>query len=216
MQACGHLWVRVQHELKAFVRGLGGHHLGDLLEHLREEEISGVHLQLAGLDLGEVEDVVEDAQQILRGLVDLFHVLALLGLQVGHQGQVGQADDGVHGGADLVAHVGQEAALGLVGRLCGFLGQGQALHGQIQIPGALGHQVFQAVAVLLELLLVLVALGDIDVAATNERTVQGGQADQAALAAPAAAVQGEDVALEHGFFAAPGELQDPFPTGQYG
>jgi hypothetical protein len=48
--------------------------------------------------------------------------------------QVGHADDGVHRGADLVAHVGQEGALGLVGRLGGLLGGGQ-------FGGALGHHV---------------------------------------------------------------------------
>ena len=38
-------------------------------------------------------------------------------VEVGVQGQLGHAEDAVHGRADLVAHVGQELALGPVGRL---------------------------------------------------------------------------------------------------
>ena len=38
------------------------------------------------------------------------------GVQLGVAQQAGHADDGVHRRADLVAHVGQERALGLVGR----------------------------------------------------------------------------------------------------
>ena len=38
--------------------------------------------------------------------------------------QLGEPEDGVHGGADFVRHVGQEGALGAVGGLGGFLGLG--------------------------------------------------------------------------------------------
>ena len=44
-------------------------------------------------------------------------IAALLRRQVGVQQQPDHADDAVHGRADLVAHVGQELALGDVGRL---------------------------------------------------------------------------------------------------
>ena len=39
--------------------------------------------------------------------------------------QVGIAEDGGHGGADFVAHVGQELALGAVGGVGGVLGLAQ-------------------------------------------------------------------------------------------
>ena len=42
--------------------------------------------------------------------------------------QFGHADDAVHGGADFMAHVGQEFALGAVGGFGGFLGRGQFGH----------------------------------------------------------------------------------------
>ena len=47
---------------------------------------------------------------------DLDHLeVALLGGEVGVERQVGHADDAVHRRANLVAHVGEELALGAVG-----------------------------------------------------------------------------------------------------
>jgi hypothetical protein len=59
--------------------------------------------------------------------------------------QVGKADDGVHRRADLVAHVGQEGALGLVGGLGVLLGLGQvdldapAPHDAPEVAAEQGH-----------------------------------------------------------------------------
>ena len=77
---------------------------------------------LAGFDLGEVQDVVEQAQQRLRGPLGLAGVVALLRVQRGLVQQAQHAQDGVHGGADLVAHVGQELPLGRAGLLGDQLG----------------------------------------------------------------------------------------------
>jgi len=58
--------------------------------------------------------------------MDLLDVVALLAVEVRLQGQVGHADDRVHGCPNLVAHVGQEVALDL-GRLLGRLLGAQVL-----------------------------------------------------------------------------------------
>jgi hypothetical protein len=52
-------------------------------------------------------------------------LLGLLGCQAFAAQQPGHADDAVHRRADLVAHVGEEGALGLVGRFGGQLRFGQ-------------------------------------------------------------------------------------------
>ena len=65
----------------------------------------------------------------------MFEILALLTGKVGVQGQLGHADDAVHGRADLVAHVGQEFALGPVGFLRRLLGHAQRFLG----PLLFGH-----------------------------------------------------------------------------
>ncbi len=53
-------------------------------------------------------------QRIGRAL-DEAEVLTLARRQVGIEGQLGHADDAVHGRANLVAHVGEELALGPAG-----------------------------------------------------------------------------------------------------
>ncbi|MCX7161600.1 MAG: hypothetical protein NT083_00925 [Rhodocyclales bacterium] len=85
--------------------------------------------ELAGLDLGNVENVVDDAQQMLARELDLLDVFALVGRHCGHQHQVRHADDAVHRRADFVAHVGEEVGLHARGFLRQFAG---AAHFRIQ------------------------------------------------------------------------------------
>ena len=73
---------------------------------------------LATLDAAHIQNVVDDAQQQLAGAFQLVQVLGQLFRLVQlvlHQGR--QPDDGVHGGADIVAHVGKKVGLGLAGAL---------------------------------------------------------------------------------------------------
>ena len=65
-------------------------------------------------------------QQRVGRVLTMLQILALLGRQLGVEGQLGHAEDAVHRRADLVAHVGQEFALGPAGRLGGLAGLGRA------------------------------------------------------------------------------------------
>jgi hypothetical protein len=65
----------------------------------------------AGLDLREVEDVVDHGEQRRARIVDLAHVVALLRGERSLERQMRQADDGVHRRANLVAHVREEHRL---------------------------------------------------------------------------------------------------------
>mmetsp|Transcript_96387 Transcript_96387/g.267836 ORF Transcript_96387/g.267836 Transcript_96387/m.267836 type:complete len:597 (+) Transcript_96387:999-2789(+) len=103
-------------------------HVGDVVQHFVDRELNPLELHLAGLDLGEVEHVVDDAQQMLGRIGDLLQPLLLHRLDGVALGQVGQADDGVHRRADLMADGGQEGRLVRVGRL--------------QHRGALAHPLF--------------------------------------------------------------------------
>ena len=94
-------------------RCLLAHQVPDILQHLVEIEVDIFDRQLAGLDLREIEDVIDDAEQVLAGALDLEHVVALTRREVGLQGEMGQTDDGVHRRSYLVAHIGEEHALGL-------------------------------------------------------------------------------------------------------
>ena len=130
-------------ELEPLIMRLLGRQRGDRANHLIELEVDGLDVELIGLNLGEIEDVIDDAEERRAGVVDFAHVVPLLGIKGRLEGEVREADDGVHGRADLVAHVGQERALGL-GGVVGFL------HGQTELglkPFELGNVLSHAVYV---------------------------------------------------------------------
>ena len=71
-----------------------------------------LEFELAGVELRIVENVVEDAQQALARFVNREQHLALLGVEVGFEQRVGQAEHAVHRRADFMAHGGEEERLG--------------------------------------------------------------------------------------------------------
>ncbi len=75
----------------------------------------------AGFDFGEVQNVVEDGKQRLRRCLHGIQAFQLLRREIRVQHQFGHSQNAVHGGADLVAHVGQKFALGAAGFFRGFL-----------------------------------------------------------------------------------------------
>ena len=103
----------LEDQLEPLGRGLLAHQVADILQHLVEIEIDVLDRQFAGLDLREIENVVDDAKQVLAGTLDLLHVVALARRELGLQREMGKADDRVHRRPDLVAHIGQEDALRL-------------------------------------------------------------------------------------------------------
>ncbi len=86
------------------------HPVHDVLERIIGER----ERELAGLDLGQVEHVVDQAEQVLAVALDpLEHVAHLLGRFAvdAVADQLGVAEDGVERRAQLVAHIGEELRL---------------------------------------------------------------------------------------------------------
>ena len=102
--------------------GPQGHGAGGLFENVPQVELDRIEFHLAGLDLGEVEDVVDHGEQRIRRGAGGLDVVALLRGELGVQSQFRHSQDAVHGRPDLMAHVGQELALGQVGRGRGQFG----------------------------------------------------------------------------------------------
>ena len=122
-QMLGNLRRDVGEELQALVVRLLRGERRDRADHFVEPEVRRLDLQLARLDLREIEDVIDDAEQRRAGVVDLAHVVALLGIERRLQREVREADDGVHRRANLVAHVREEIRLRLGGVLGLLLGR---------------------------------------------------------------------------------------------
>ncbi len=113
----GHVDGDVAGELEALLMRPVGEELERVRQAVAQAERQDLEVELAGLDLREVEDVVQDGEQRVGRRADRVQVLALLGRELAVERQVGHAHDAVHGRADLVAHVGQELALRLARRL---------------------------------------------------------------------------------------------------
>ncbi|MNT72620.1 hypothetical protein D3C72_2112420 [compost metagenome] len=65
-QCSGQVGRDLEQQLQALVLGLQANHRGETVEYVLQAERHVFEAHPAGLDLGEVEDVVDDSQQVLR------------------------------------------------------------------------------------------------------------------------------------------------------
>ncbi len=105
-------------------------------------EFDILQLQLAGLDFGEIQQIVDQGKQAAGRGFDDVDVTALLPGQIRFKHQVAHSDDAVNRSAQLVTHLGEEIALGLAGKI----GLGQRLtqrlgFGLHKIVGLVRHAV---------------------------------------------------------------------------
>ena len=97
-------------------------------------------LGLSAFDASQIQHIVDQLQQQIAGLTDFFQIAAhLFRLLAVAQRQIGEAQNGVHGGADVMGHIEQEGGLGPAGYLGlrqGGLQKGVAilLLPQVQFP----------------------------------------------------------------------------------
>ena len=112
-----HRGVHVDAQLQPLLRRAVREEVGRLLDGGAQVEGDGGELQLARLHLGQVQDVVDEAQEGVGRGADLAHEGALLGGERGVGDQLRQAQHRVERRAHLVRHGGEELGLGLVGRL---------------------------------------------------------------------------------------------------
>ncbi len=100
------------HQLEPLVARQRAQQRGHVVHGPAWREGHGVDAHPAGLELGEIEDVVDDGEQRLTRSARGVEVLALSRLEPGLIEQRHHPDHAVHRRADLVAHRRQEAALG--------------------------------------------------------------------------------------------------------
>jgi hypothetical protein len=114
--------ARVDFDGQALGTGLIADHRANVVDHRPQREVGLFQFEFAGLDLGDVEDVVDHRQEVTGRTVDLAQSFGLLGPWLAPAQQMRETDDGVHRRADFVAHVGQETAFRQVGGFCGGFG----------------------------------------------------------------------------------------------
>ncbi|MCY1510711.1 hypothetical protein D9M68_450990 [compost metagenome] len=122
-----HAGLDPDHQLQVLVRGIHRHHRGQGTEHIVQAERRWGDRQMPGLQLGEIQYVVEDHQQGFARAPEHLQVLALVGGEGGARQQLGDAQHGVHRRADLVAHAGDEFAFRPAGNFRAFHGVAQLL-----------------------------------------------------------------------------------------
>ena len=94
----------------------------------RDVRLADVERHDAGVDGGEVEDVVDEGEQRARRRIDVVHVFALLRIEAAGRlvrQQLGKADDGLQRRAQLVGDVLDEVGFQPVGRLQRLVALGQ-------------------------------------------------------------------------------------------
>ena len=116
----------------------------DVTKRVHRVRIDWGHVQAARFDLGQVQDIVQDRHQGGARLTDGVDHPARVRIKRMRRQGLRHAKHAIERRADLVAHVGEELALGLCGGLGGVAG---GLH-LSQTPGALlgelGLRCFQA------------------------------------------------------------------------
>ena len=103
-----HVALEEVREVEALLDGARGDEVERRLDALAQVERLRLDVHAPGLDLREVEDVVDDGEQRVAGLADGADVVALLGVERRVEQQAAHADHRVHRRADLVAHGGEE------------------------------------------------------------------------------------------------------------
>ena len=101
---------------------------GKLVEKLLDVALAGTHVSRAGLELGEVEDVVDKVEKrVCAHEYAVSVLLAPVAVYVLAREELGEANDGVEGRPELVRHHRKEASLRL-GVLLGRGCRGVGLH----------------------------------------------------------------------------------------
>ena len=124
--------IDVEQQLDALLVRALREQVDDFLDHLADVEILRFEAQLAGLDLREVENVVDDGEQRVGRALDGGRETALARIELGIEQQLGHAEHAVHRRADFVRHAREEFALGAAGRLGDAAGLDAVVHGLAQ------------------------------------------------------------------------------------
>ncbi len=108
----------IDEQVQPLGRHLGLYDVHQVVGQLGDVALLLLDLHLSALNPAHVQDIVDQAQEVVAGGEHLLqavpHLIPVVDM-AGRDG--GETDDGVHGGAYVVGHIGEEGGLGLVGPL---------------------------------------------------------------------------------------------------
>ncbi len=107
-QHVGYGGVNVKQHFNRFVAQVGRQHDRQVAQQAVHTEGLHVQVHLAGFYLGKIQNVVEQAQERARSAFGFAGVVGLAIVQRCFLQQGQHAQNGVHGGANFVAHIGQK------------------------------------------------------------------------------------------------------------
>ena len=110
----------MQHQPHIVCIGIGAQRVYHTLDGIQQIGFFIHQSQLSGLDLGHIQNILDDPQQRKRAVADRGENALLIGAKRGAAQNFHHADHAIHGGAYLVAHGGQKFAFGVVGHKGGF------------------------------------------------------------------------------------------------
>ena len=97
---------------------LGLHDIDNAVHHLSQGYRFNIQRHFAAFNLGYIQHVIDQTQQMLAGqrnftqvILDLLRIVRIV------HGQGRHSDNGVHGGSYVVAHAGEEVLFCRVGQL---------------------------------------------------------------------------------------------------
>jgi len=116
-----HLRLNMTDQFEPFLVGIHGHDFTGLVQQLGQVKCHGFQFDLAGLNFGQVKNIVDEIEENFPGRPEHVNISALFGSHGGLPEQFRHPDNGIHGSPDFVAHTGQKITLGLIGTVRRFL-----------------------------------------------------------------------------------------------
>ncbi len=112
-----HIVLNDGRDTQAFAFGTLGHQRGNRLDDITQIQVDGFEFELTRLDLGEIQYVVDDSQQMARGAERGIDMLVLLLLQFCFPQHLQNGKNAVQRRSDLVADGGEKLGFRHVGNL---------------------------------------------------------------------------------------------------
>ncbi len=107
--------IHQAHQFQLFRMGGRGEDGQGVLQQVAQVEGHAVEHQLAGFDFREIQNLVDDTQQAVGGFFDGAQVIQLSRGHFAFLQQMGETENAIEGGANFVAHVGEEFRLDAAG-----------------------------------------------------------------------------------------------------